>query len=56
MGMRGREAKRREAAGLGRFMLLGRDRVVLFAATLEQIDDFLDGRRPPDEGVGTRPH
>jgi hypothetical protein len=38
---RGREHKRREKAGLGTFMLLGDDGVVLFEATLADIAHFL---------------
>jgi hypothetical protein len=38
---RGREHTRREKAGLGRFMLLGDDGVVLFEATLADIAHFL---------------
>jgi hypothetical protein len=38
---RGREHTRREKAGLGKFMLLGVDGVVLFEATLADIAHFL---------------
>ena len=41
---RGREHRRREKAGLGTFMLLGDDGVVLFEATLADIAHFLKNR------------
>jgi hypothetical protein len=40
--MRGREAERRRTLGLGQLMLLCADSVVLFAATADEIDDFLE--------------
>jgi hypothetical protein len=40
--MRGRELKRRRAAGLGGFMLLDTESVALFAATLDEIAEFLE--------------
>jgi hypothetical protein len=40
--VRGREAERRLASGQGDLMLLGADRVVLFAATLDEIAAFLE--------------
>jgi hypothetical protein len=41
---RGLENRRREASGIGAFMLLGQDGVALHAATLDDIAKFLQDR------------
>jgi hypothetical protein len=45
---RGLERKRRETAGLGPYMLLAADAVVLFAATQTELVEFLDSRLHPN--------
>ena len=44
MRTRGLENQRREASGVGAFVLLGRDGVALSAATLDDIAKFLEAR------------
>ena len=44
MQTRGIENQRREASGVGTFVLFGPDGVALSAATLEDIAAFLEGR------------
>jgi hypothetical protein len=44
MRTRGLEIRRREARGIGEFVLLGQDGVALHAATLDDIAKFLQDR------------